>query len=96
MHNFVYLAQRRSQEFSCEPNLGGRAPPPGCATVRHCEHLCVCAAAAAEAVRGYVSTRPCVAAHTGVRPGGRLNGPVSSDVPEFAISRVTTLRELIG
>jgi len=23
MHNFVYLAQRRSQEFSCEPNLGG-------------------------------------------------------------------------
>jgi len=27
MHNFVYLAQRRSQEFSCEPNLGGRAPP---------------------------------------------------------------------
>ena len=32
---FVYLAQRRSQEFSCEPNFGGggRAPsPPGCAT----------------------------------------------------------------
>ena len=28
MHNFVYLAQRRSQEFSCEPNFGeGRAPP---------------------------------------------------------------------
>jgi len=26
MHNFMYLAQRRSQEFSCEPNLGGRAP----------------------------------------------------------------------
>ena len=25
MHNFVYLAQRRSQEFSCEPNFGGRA-----------------------------------------------------------------------
>ena len=25
MHNFVYLAQRRSQEFSCEPNFwGGR------------------------------------------------------------------------
>ena len=23
MHNFVYLAQRRSQEFSCEPNFGG-------------------------------------------------------------------------
>ena len=21
MHNFVYLAQRRSQEFSCEPNF---------------------------------------------------------------------------
>jgi len=33
MHNFVYLAQRRSQEFSCEPNFGGgRAPPPGCAS----------------------------------------------------------------
>ena len=35
MHNFVYLAQRRSQEFSCEPNFGGGAcpaPPPGCAT----------------------------------------------------------------
>ena len=29
------LAQRRSQEFSCEPNFGwGGAPaPPGCATV---------------------------------------------------------------
>jgi len=26
MHNFVYLAQRRSQEFSCEPNFG--VPPP--------------------------------------------------------------------
>jgi len=24
MHNFVYLAQRRSQEFSFEPNFGGR------------------------------------------------------------------------
>jgi len=28
MHNFVYLAQRRREEFSCEPNYGGRAPPP--------------------------------------------------------------------
>jgi len=29
MHNFVYLAQRRSQEFSCEPNFwGGVSPPP--------------------------------------------------------------------
>ena len=28
------LAQRRSQEFSCEPNFGGGCPrPPGCATV---------------------------------------------------------------
>jgi len=26
MHNFVYLAQRRSQEFSCEPNFGGGEP----------------------------------------------------------------------
>ena len=36
MHNFVYLAKRRSQEFSCEPNFGGgvcRPPgPPGCTT----------------------------------------------------------------
>jgi len=34
MHNFVYLAQRRSQEFSCEPNFAGATPPrpPGCAT----------------------------------------------------------------
>jgi len=33
MHNFVYLAQRRSQEFSCEPNFGGgHAPSPGCAS----------------------------------------------------------------
>ena len=35
MHNFVYLAQRRSQEFSCEPNFGGGGvppAPPGCAT----------------------------------------------------------------
>jgi len=28
MHNFVYLAQRRSREFSCEPNFGGRDPCP--------------------------------------------------------------------
>ena len=35
MHNFVYLAQRRSQEFSCEPNFGvGRASPLGCASGR--------------------------------------------------------------
>jgi len=26
MHDFAYLAQRRSQEFSCEPSFGG-APP---------------------------------------------------------------------
>jgi len=26
MQNFVYLAQRHSQEFSCEPNLGGVPP----------------------------------------------------------------------
>ena len=36
MYNFVYLAQRRSQEFSCEPNFGGGASPfdplPGCAS----------------------------------------------------------------
>ena len=33
MHNFVYLAQRRSQEFSCEPNFGGKGVPPlGCAS----------------------------------------------------------------
>jgi len=34
MHNLVYLGQRRSQEFSCEPNFGGGGvpPPPGCAT----------------------------------------------------------------
>ena len=35
MHNFVYLAQLRSQEFSCEPNFGGgHAPPLGCASGR--------------------------------------------------------------
>ena len=28
MHNFVYLAQRRSEEFSCERNFGGGASPP--------------------------------------------------------------------
>ena len=28
MHNFVYLAQLRSQKFSCEPNFGGRGVPP--------------------------------------------------------------------
>ena len=36
MHNFVYLAQRRSQKFSCEPNFGGGAcprPPPLAAPV---------------------------------------------------------------
>ena len=34
MHNFVYLAERRSQEFYCEPNFGrgeGVPPPLGCA-----------------------------------------------------------------
>jgi len=35
MHNFVYLAQRHSQKFSCKPNFfwGGRAPAPW---LRHC------------------------------------------------------------
>jgi len=35
MHNFVYLAQRRSHEFSSEPNFGGggRAARPW---LRHC------------------------------------------------------------
>jgi len=28
MHNSVYLAQRRSQEFSREPNFGGRGRAP--------------------------------------------------------------------
>ena len=28
MHNLVYLAQRRSQEFSCEPNFGVGGVPP--------------------------------------------------------------------
>jgi len=28
MHNFVYLALRRSQEFSREPNFGGVPPDP--------------------------------------------------------------------
>jgi len=40
MHNFVYLAQPRSQEFSCEPNFG-RAPPPWLrqwAYTRICSH----------------------------------------------------------
>ena len=27
MHNFVYLAQRRSQEFSCKPIFGGGSVP---------------------------------------------------------------------
>jgi len=33
MHNFVYLAQRRSQEFSCGPNFGGGVPPVHVATL---------------------------------------------------------------
>ena len=44
MHNFVYLAQRRSQEFFCEPNFGGvpfrggggRAPAPW---LHHCIYV---------------------------------------------------------
>jgi len=28
MHNFVYLAQRRSQQFLCEPNFGGGGASP--------------------------------------------------------------------
>ena len=45
MHNFVYLAQRRSQEFSCEPNYGGgRAPrPSGCASVYRIRQVGHCA-----------------------------------------------------
>jgi len=36
MHNFVYLAQRRSQEFSCEPNFGGGGSvPPAPPWLRH-------------------------------------------------------------
>jgi len=41
MHNFVYLAQRRSQEFSCEPNSGGgRAPalPLCCSSDKHTQN----------------------------------------------------------
>jgi len=34
MHNFLYVAQRRSQEFFCERNFGGgRAPRPLAAPV---------------------------------------------------------------
>ena len=44
MHNFVYLAQRLSQEFSCEPNYGGRAPrPSGCASVYRIRQVGHCA-----------------------------------------------------
>ena len=42
MHNFVYLAQRHSQEFSCEPNFGGGAAcprPPGRATAADTANL---------------------------------------------------------
>ena len=35
MHKFVYVAQRRSQEFSCELNFRGRAPGPFL-WLRHC------------------------------------------------------------
>jgi len=34
MYNFVYLAQRHSQEFSCEPNFGGGVPVPPAVTPR--------------------------------------------------------------
>ena len=36
MHNFVYLAQRRSQEFSCEPNFGEGACPRPLPWLRQC------------------------------------------------------------
>jgi len=39
MHNFVYLAQRRSQEFSCEPNFRGAPLPLGCASGRNESHV---------------------------------------------------------
>jgi len=42
MHSFVYLAQRRSQEFSREPNFGGGralAPPLGCASASFAGYL---------------------------------------------------------
>jgi len=49
MHNFVFFAQWRSQEFSCEPNFGGWGVPPvppGCATVGYARYACrrVCVA----------------------------------------------------
>jgi len=43
MYNFVYLAQRCSKEFSCEPNFGGVAvpsPPAPLAAPLVC--LCMC------------------------------------------------------
>jgi len=47
MHNFMYLAQRRSQEFSCEPNF---APPPplGCASVLRTNYTAMSRAKSAE------------------------------------------------
>jgi len=33
---FVYLAQRRSQEFCCEPNFGGACPRPPPSWLRQC------------------------------------------------------------
>jgi len=41
MHNFVYLAQRRSQEFSCEPNFGGGGVTLAPSWLRQWP-LCVC------------------------------------------------------
>jgi len=37
MHNFVYLAQRRSEKFSCEPNYGGGLLPLAARVKRHPE-----------------------------------------------------------
>jgi len=39
MHNFVYLAQRRSQEFFCEPNFGV-GPCPRAPWLRHWYLVC--------------------------------------------------------
>ena len=39
MHNFVCLTQRRSQEFTCEPSLGGGVVSPGSPCLRECSKI---------------------------------------------------------
>jgi len=58
MHNFVYLAQWRSQEFSCEPNFEG-----GRASAHRSTAATACGGFAAERAAGTVQQAPALSSN---------------------------------